>query len=141
MNAIEKCRQAILHKQSSRRYEVLFDNLDKKNALDKTIALSSLDGIVITRINDIVRCEANGRYSKFYFSNKETMLVSRTLKDFEEMLPATDFFRIHDSNIINLSYLKKYLKGNGGTVLLNDGTELDVSRRRKDEFMKLILKN
>ncbi len=139
-NAIETCKSAINKKKNTKKYEVLFDHLDKKNALDKTIALSSMDGIFITRMSDIVRCEANGRYSKFYFANKETMLVSRTLKDFEELLPATDFFRIHDSNIINLSYLKKYSKGDGGTVLLNDGTELDVSRRRKEEFMRLILK-
>ena len=107
--------------------------------MDNTIALSSLDGVSIVKLSDIVRLEANGRYTKLHFANKETTLMSKTLKDYEELLPATDFFRIHDAQIINLSYLKKYLRS--GTVILTDDTEHGVSRTRKEEFVKLIFKN
>ncbi|MEO6819009.1 MAG: LytTR family DNA-binding domain-containing protein, partial [Ginsengibacter sp.] len=68
------------------------------------------------------------------------ILVSKTLGDFEEILAANQFFRVHDSAIINLNHVKKYTRGDGGTVLLSDGTELDVARRRKDDFVKLIPK-
>ena len=136
--AIEKCSKAISQKKSQEKYEVLFNNMNKKNVLDNTIALSSLDGISIVKLSNIVRLEAQGRYTKIYFADKETILMSKTLKDFEEMLPDSDFFRIHDAQMINLSYLKKYIRS--GTVILTDDTEHGVSRTRKDEFVKLIFK-
>ena len=95
---------------------------------------------LVLKMCDILRVEANGRYAKFYLLNKETILVSKTLGDFEEILSANQFFRIHDSSIINLNHVKKYTRGDGGTVMLSDNTELDVARRRKEEFMKLIPK-
>ena len=68
------------------------------------------------------------------------MLVSKTLGDFEDALTSNLFFRIHDSHLVNLHHVKKYLKGDGGTVILSDNTELDVARRRKEAFIKLISK-
>ena len=139
-NAIEKCKRTIHQKKSNERYEVLYNNLGSKTAMEKTIILSAVDGLSVIKTNDIVRCEASRRYTKFYLQNKETMLMSRPLKDYEELLPATDFFRIHESHLINLNYLKKYIRGEGGQVILTDNTELDVARRRKDDFLKIILK-
>jgi two-component system LytT family response regulator len=91
-------------------------------------------------MSDILRVEANGRYAKFYLLKKETILVSKTLGDFEDVLSANQFFRIHDASIINLNHIKKYIRGDGGTVVLSDNTELDVARRRKEDFVKLIPK-
>lgn len=136
--AIEKCKQRLLDKKPSLQFENLFNNLTNKNPLDKTIALSASDGISFIKMSDILRVEANGRYAKFYLLNKETILVSKTLGDFEDVLSANQFFRIHDSAIINLNHIKKYIRGDGGTVILSDGTELDVARRRKEDFVKLI---
>jgi argininosuccinate lyase len=112
--------------------------ITNKNPLDKTIALSASDGISFVKMSDILRVEANGRYAKFYLLDKQVILVSKPLGDFEEILSANQFFRIHDSGIINLNHVKKYIRGDGGTVLLSDGTALDVARRRKDDFVKLI---
>jgi two-component system LytT family response regulator len=136
--AIQKCKDRLLHNNPVNQFEHLFNNLTNKNPLDKTLALSASDGISFIKMSDIVRVEANGRYAKFYLVNKETILVSKTLGDFEEILSANQFFRIHDSSIINLNHVKKYIRGDGGTVVLNDNTELDVARRRKEEFVKLI---
>lgn len=136
--AIEKYKERVSRKEPSVQYEHLFNNLLNKNPLDKTIALSASDGISFIKMSDILRVEANGRYSKFYLLNKETILVSKTLGDYEEILSANQFFRIHDSAIINLNHVKKYIRGDGGTVVLSDNTELDVARRRKEEFVKLI---
>lgn len=138
--AIEKCKERMIEKKTKFQFENLFNNLTNKNPLDKTLALSASDGISFVKMSDILRVEANGRYAKFYLLNKETILVSKTLGDFEEILSANQFFRIHDSAIINLNHVKKYTRGDGGTVLLSDNTELDVARRRKDEFVKLIPK-
>ena len=138
--AIAKCRERMLLKNPSQHFEQLFNNLTNKNPLDKTLALAASDGIRFIKMIDILRVEANGRYTKFYLLNKETILVSKTLGDFEEILSANQFFRIHDSSIINLNHIKKYTRGDGGSVLLSDNTELDVSRRRKEEFVKLIPK-
>ena len=136
--AIEKCKERLQEKNPQQRFEHLFNNLTNKNPLDKTIALGASDGISFVKMSDILRVEANGRYAKFHLLDKQTILVSKTLGDFEEILSANQFFRVHDSAIINLNHVKKYTRGDGGTVLLSDGTELDVARRRKDDFVKLI---
>ena len=138
--AIEKCKERMVEKKTKHQFENLFNNLTNKNPLDKTLALSASDGISFVKMSDILRVEANGRYAKFYLLNKETILVSKTLGDFEDILSANQFFRIHDSSIINLNHVKKYIRGDGGTVLLSDNTEHDVARRRKEEFVKLIPK-
>lgn len=138
--AIEKCKERMIEKKTKHQFENLFNNLNNKNPLDKTLALAASDGISFIKMCDILRVEANGRYAKFYLLNKETILVSKTLGDFEEILSANQFFRIHDSSIINLNHVKKYIRGDGGTVILSDNTELDVARRRKEEFIKLIPK-
>lgn len=138
--AINKCKVRMIEKKTKHQFEHLFNNLSSKNPLDKTIALSASDGISFVKMSDILRVEANGRYAKFYLLNKETIVVSKTLGDFEEVLSANQFFRIHESSIINLNHVKKYIRGDGGTVLLSDNTELDVARRRKDEFVKLMPK-
>ena len=139
-NAIEKCKKGLQQKKVNEKYEVLFNNLGKTNAMEKTIVLSASDGLSVIKTNDIIRCEASRRYTKFYLQNKETMLMSRPLKDYEELLPSTDFFRIHESHLINLNYLKKYVRGEGGQVILTDNTILDVARRRKDDFLRIIMK-
>lgn len=136
--AIEKCKERMIEKKTKYQFENLFNNLSNKNPLDKTIALSATDGISFVKMSDILRVEANGRYAKFHLLNKETIVVSKTLGDFEEILTSNHFFRIHDSSIINLNHVKKYIRGDGGIVVLSDNTELDVARRRKEEFIKLI---
>src|SRR5918993_3124832 len=118
--AIAKCNERMASKKPSNQFETLFNNLTNKNPLDKTLALSASDGISFIKMSDILRVEANGRYAKFYLLNKETILVSKTLGDFEEISSANQFFRIHDSAIINLNHVKKYIRGDGGTVLLSD---------------------
>lgn len=138
-NAIQKCKLELQQNKPQSQINNLLNNLGK-NPLDKTLALSFSDGITFVKISDILRVEANGRYAKFYLLNKDTHLVSKTLGDFEEILSANEFFRIHDSSIITLNHIKKYIRGDGGSVILSDNTELQVARRRKDDFLKFIPK-
>jgi two-component system, LytTR family, response regulator len=92
------------------QFDILFNHIANKNFQSVNIALPTLDGLLFIKTTDIIRCEANGSYTKFFLNNKETILVSRNLKEFEEMLPKREFFRIHESHIINLPYVKKYIK-------------------------------
>lgn len=137
--AINKCRQNILNKTNNERIDVLLRNLNQHHALEKTLTLASTDGIRFIKMKDIVRLEASGRYTKFHLTNKEIIMSSRTMGDFEETLSSNEFFRIHETHIINLIYIDRFHKGNN-YVLLTDKTELPLARRRKEEFLKLIPK-
>jgi two-component system, LytTR family, response regulator len=135
--AIQKCVQNTEQKNTKDKIDILFKNLMQQNSLDRTIPLTSVDGIRFIKMKDIVRLEANGRYTKFYLLNKEVIVSSRTLGDFEEALSSNEFFRIHEAHIINLLYIERFHKGNN-YVLLSDKTELPLARRRKEDFLKII---
>ncbi len=129
--AIDKIRQQKSLGEVQKKLDLLLNNLNK---IEK-IALPSTSGIEFVKIDEIVRCEAESNYTTFYLINGEKILVSKTLKEFDEILSEKGFFRIHKSVIINMKYLKKYIKGEGGTVIMEDGSELLVSRRRKEDFL------
>jgi two-component system LytT family response regulator len=82
--------------------------------------------------------EASNNYTNIYLSSLQKFLVSRTLKDFEDILPTETFLRIHHSNIINKFYVERYIRGDGGQVVMRNGTLLDVSKRKKSEFLQAI---
>lgn len=106
----------------------------------KKIVLPSLDGLLFTDAEDIVRCEADGSYSRFHLSSREKILVSRNLRECEDILPADQFYRVHHSHIVNLRYIKKYFRGRGGYVELTDGAHVEVSANKKDGFLALFEK-
>jgi two-component system LytT family response regulator len=137
--AIRKCIQNMEQKNMGYKMDMLLKNLGRQNALDKTLTLTSTEGVRFIRMKDIIRLEAHGRYTKFYLANKEDILASRTLGDFEETLSENEFFRIHETHMINLLYIDRFHKGNN-YVLLTDKTELPLARRRKEEFLKIIPK-
>jgi len=118
----------------NRKLEVLLNN---RNNFEK-IALPTLDGINFVNIKDIIRCESDNNYTNIYLNDGKKHIVSKTLKDFDEMLTPFNFFRIHKSHLINLNYLQKYNKGEGGYVIMEDGSELEVSRRRKEDFINAL---
>ena len=125
------------HKSDSelkKKIDLLLNNV---NRIDK-IALPSLSGIEFVKLSDIVRCESDNNYTNFFLLDGGKIVVSKTLKEFEDMLESKGFFRTHKSHIINLNYLKKYIKGEGGSVIMEDGSEVLVSRRRKEDFMNVL---
>ncbi|HEY5393501.1 MAG TPA: LytTR family DNA-binding domain-containing protein [Hanamia sp.] len=137
--AIQKCQLDLEHKKTNQKMDALFKNMGKQHSLDTTLTLSSLDGTRFIKMKDILRLEASGRYTKFYLVNKEVLIASRTIGDFEKALINHDFFRIHESHIVNLYFIDRFYKGNN-FVLLTDKTELPLARRRKEEFLKIIPK-
>ena len=122
---------------TEKKLAVLEQNLEGKNVFSK-IAIPTLEGLLFFNMRDIIHLEASSNYTTIYFNNHPKLIASKTLKDFEELLPANIFFRTHHSHIINLSFIKRYLKGDGGQIEMQNGNFVDVARRKKDEFLKII---
>ncbi len=100
------------------------------------ITLNTGDGMIFIQTSDILHLEANGNYTFAYLADGEKHLVNCTMKDFEEMLPEPVFFRIHQSHLVNTGKVKKYIKDDGGYVVMPDGAKLPLARRRKEEFLR-----
>lgn len=107
-------------------------------ALPNKITLPVLDGLVYVEIDKIIRCEAEGNYTVFYFTNKPKMVVSKTLGSYEKVLVQHGFFRVHHHHLINLAHLERYQRGRGGSVVMSDQKSIAVSQRKRDEFLRLI---
>ncbi len=120
------------------RLDVLRRGLLESRSQDDTIAISTGEGIEFLEIRNILRIESSSNYSRIHIANGPAVLVTRLLKDFEEMLTPYNFFRIHHSHLINLKYIKKYIRGDGGQAIMQNGDAIDVARRKKDEFLKLL---
>lgn len=113
-------------------------NPDVKKDPERQMAIPIRDGMAFIRQEDIVRVEGEGSYSVFYTTGNEKYISSRYLGEFEEVLPAPYFFRIHKSHLINIRKVRKYLKKDGYYVEMEDGSVLEVARRRKDDLLALI---
>ncbi|MEL7586477.1 MAG: LytTR family DNA-binding domain-containing protein [Prolixibacteraceae bacterium] len=135
--AIRKVVQKSENEQLSQKIRVLLSNLPEGNK-PKRISVPTLDGYIFLEISDIVRCQSDVNYTHIFTRSRQRYIASKTLKHFEELLAACNFFRIHNSHLINLEYIKRYTKGKGGYVTLTDGSTLEVSMRRKEEFLKMV---
>lgn len=109
--------------------------LRNRNGLER-ITLPTSDGYKFVNIKDIIRCEADSNYTNFYLNSGDKVIVTRTMKEYEDSLSGLDFVRVHQSHLVNLKYIDRYIKGDGGTIIMLDGAEVEVSRRRKDEFLR-----
>ncbi|WP_339918418.1 LytTR family DNA-binding domain-containing protein [Yeosuana marina] len=134
--AIEKIKKKASLKDISKKVEVLIHNLENKNQLLRKIAVSTSEGLTFVEVANIVRCQSDINYTHFFLKDKRKITVAKTIKHFENLLEQHNFFRIHKSHLINLSFVEKYLKGKGGYVLMSDKTHIDVAVRRKDAFLK-----
>jgi two-component system LytT family response regulator len=103
--------------------------------LSEKIALPVQDGIRFETIDEIIYCKGSNNYTYFYLRNGDKILVSRTLKEYEQLLTEHHFFRVHQSYLINLNYVKRYIRGRGGYVVMENNAELPVSTRKKEEFL------
>lgn len=104
--------------------------------ISSKISLHTTEGIVYAAVDEIVRCEAKGAYTVLHFKDKSTHMASKTLKDYELSLQDHRFMRVHNSHLINLTQVVKYIKADGGSVLLKDGSEVPISASHKDAFLE-----
>ena len=122
----------------SGRLKQMMDNLKGGSVENFKLALPTNDGLLFIKVNDIVYCEASSNYTQIFMHDGKKHLVSRTLKEYEDILGESSFFRIHHSYLINLNLVKKYVRGEGGYVVMNNDTSLDVSKRKKEAFLDRI---
>lgn len=136
VKALNHYQQKQNRQQSAQQFDALFHNLKHFQSDAKKIALPASNGLMIVPVKEITRCQAEVNYTYFFLINKNKMLVTKTLKEYEELLNDYDFIRVHNSHLINLHHVKSYSRGDGGTVTMSDGAVIDVSRRKKEEFLK-----
>lgn len=134
--AVTKAEANKNSRNSQLQMDLLLEHLNNKQP--KRITIPTSDGLRFINIEDIVYLEASNNYTNIYLSTDQKLLVSRTLKDFEDILPSDTFLRIHHSTVINKYYVEKYIRGEGGQVVMRHGKVLDVSKRKKSEFLQAI---
>lgn len=137
---IDKIRTVLEKDNDYSHIDLLLENIRKKADNFKRIALSNSDGIHLLDINDIIRCESDDNYTKFFVKNGKPILISKTLKEYEELLSEYDFVRIHQSHLINLAYVKSYVKKENGFVLMHNDEQLPVSQRKRELLQEILSK-
>jgi two-component system, LytTR family, response regulator len=136
--AVEKAAAKRKNSYGNPALEMLLQNLMNKEKEQHHIAIPCMDGLQFVETGNIIYLEAESNYSIFHLAGNKKITVAKTLKDFEELLPSSIFIRIHHSFIININCIEKYTKGEGGQVLMKNGVTLDVARRKKEAFIKMI---
>jgi two-component system LytT family response regulator len=106
--------------------------------MDMRLCLPTFKGFIILKLEDIVYCEAQRSYTLFHLVNNKTITISKPLFDYDRLLTGTTFFRIHKSFLINLLHAKEYIRGEGGTVIMSNGMDIEVSRRKKEQFLSKV---
>ncbi len=133
--AVNKAADRVNNRSINQQLGNLLENLKSNQVQLQKIAVPSADGIVFMNVDQIIRCEASGSYTIIYSDGPLKTMASKSIKEYEDMLPPGIFCRIHNSHIINLNRIKKYHKGRGGYVVMDDGTSIEVASRRKDDFL------
>jgi len=138
VNAVNKAEKNKQVQKSNDNIKVLLENINRPPAESPKIILSTSEKINVIKVDEIIRCESDNYYTMFYFTNGKRLLVSKTLKDQEELLREHNFIRPHKSHLINVKYIKSYLKTDGGVILMENGSKIPVSRRKKEYIIEII---
>jgi two-component system LytT family response regulator len=136
--AIRKFMQKQDKGQINNNIKVLLENLKNPSNESKKIILSTSEGMHIVSTDDIIRCESDDYYTKFFFLNATSILISKTLKQNEAILSDFNFIRPHKSHLVNIKYIKSYLKVDGGYILMTDGSKIPVSRRKRESIVEIL---
>ena len=131
--------QTVQPVKETTRVENFVEYLTRQKMGDR-IALPTSDGLQILQSEEIWYCESEGGYTRFYLTNGKISLISKTLKEVQDVLEAKGFCRVHHSYLINLRYVQKYVRGDGGEVIMANGKNIPVSRNKKQEFLNFLEK-
>ena len=137
--------QAAVRKASERlqppahqQLEVLWQKIQKPSAVRQNIALPTMEGLQMVALESIISCTSKGNYTVLHFKDAQKLVISKSLKDIESLLAGYQFLRVHHSHIVNLHEVKKYIRGEGGILLMSNGESIDVSRSRKESVVKAL---
>jgi two-component system, LytTR family, response regulator len=134
--AVTKAEQNLQSKDFNLRLENFLMNVKTPSLHFNKIALPGKAGVVFVPISDIIRCEASSNYTFFIIKNRGKIISSKSIKEYEAILPAAVFFRVHNSHLVNLNYVQGYQWGRGGCLEMEDGVMIEVASRRKDELIR-----
>jgi len=135
INSVRKLENKSKSSAQNSHFEHLLEIFKSGQVAVKRIALPTFEGFEFVEVDKIIRCESDSNYAKIYLQNMPMMLVSRTLKEIEEVLSGLPFIRVHNSHIIAKNHIKKYVKADGGYILMIDNSEIPISRARKEEVI------
>lgn len=141
---LKKAVQKVLHRQKSplsQQLEILLQELHQPAHTNLKIAIPTVEGLQMINVDAIISCASDSNYTKFHLKDKRTVTTARTLKEVEEMLEGRSFVRVHHSYLVNLNEINKYVKGEGGYLIMSDGTSIDVSRSRKEMLLQRLKPN
>jgi len=134
--AVQRVEERLKGKKNSRQGEILLHNINKVGyPLEMRLCLPTQKGFTIVKLEEIIYCEAQRSYTIFRLVNNKSIIISKPLFDYDKLLADTIFLRVHKSFLINLMHIKEYMRGEGGTVVMSDGMEVEISRRKKEQFL------
>ena len=134
---VAKAEKRINRVSLNKNLEVLLTNIKTTSQYSHRIALSAPEGLVFVNVSDIIYCESDGTYTKFIFKHADKIVTSIHLKEYEDLLSGYDFFRIHKSSLVNLQEIQKYIRGDGGQLIMSNGVILSLSKQRKEDFLHI----
>ncbi len=138
--AVDRVTERSQQKNVLEQMKVFLDNMGTFSMGQQKMAVPTVEGLIFINLKEVVRLEAKTSYTQIIMENGDVITATRTIKDYEDILPEAMFCRIHNSHIINLSKIEKYNKGRGGYVTLEDGSTIEVATRRRQEFLRRLLK-
>jgi two-component system LytT family response regulator len=134
--AVKKVADSKTKFSTEQNLRFLLENIRHGDDQYSKITLPTGTSYEVVLVKDIIRCEANDNYTNVYLTNGRKYLVSGTLKHYEDLLPEKDFIRVHHGYLINMNHMTRFLKEAGGYAVMSDGSKVEVSRRKKDDFLK-----
>ena len=140
ITAVQKAVQTHKSKSSAQQRDILLDYVNPVKSSKEKVALPTADGIVFINIQDIVFCESEGNYTKVYMFKGKISTYTKPLKDIEELLQHSSFYRIHHSYLINLKQVEQYIRSDGGSIKMSNGKQLPISRQKKEEVLEALFK-
>ncbi|MBS1607001.1 MAG: response regulator [Bacteroidetes bacterium] len=136
IEAVMRAKERVRQERDPEQTETLLHNINKVGSpMEMRLCLPTLKGFSVVKLEEIVYCEAQRSYTIFRLVDNKTVIISKPLFDYDRLLADTIFFRIHKSYLINLLHVKEYIRGEGGTVIMSNGMEIEVSRRKKELFL------
>ncbi|HUX55179.1 MAG TPA: LytTR family DNA-binding domain-containing protein [Williamwhitmania sp.] len=135
--SVEKLNESIHKEDENLKLKAFMANIQGVTPELKKIVLKTAESIHLVNVKDIIRCESSSNYTLFFFTDNTKLLVSKTLKEFDEMLSPYGFFRAHQSHLINLNFLDRYDKAEGGTLILKDKSSIPLAVRKREQLMKI----
>ncbi len=138
--AVEKARVRLQEKQRDHYNKIVLENLKRStdDQLNNRIAIPIFEGLEFVRVKEIIRCESDGGNTSIFLSSGNRIYSTKNLKQYQRILEDYSFFRTHNSHLVNISHIKKYLKQDGGEVIMSDGSNVPVSFRRKSAFLSVM---